>query len=218
MSLCLGHVPVLPWCPNIAGRNRCILCWTQNRWRCMKVEMIPKDKQISHANMLIKLSNAKAYLVENLVLWFPSNTCWDDLEIFRKSVCIILPPLLGVKNMQRCIEWLFLWLPALLRASCVLRLQIRGGFQWRHWCCCHSSKLCATETLQKLNQTICSWQSDGTWRENPPPLLEVKAPKMPTEETRNSRTPSWDIDVNAYDDLTSMSSLTCTPETKQLRS
>lgn len=31
----------------------------------MKVEMIPKDKQISHANMLIKLLNAKAYLVEN---------------------------------------------------------------------------------------------------------------------------------------------------------
>lgn len=31
----------------------------------MKVEMIPEDKHISPANMLIKLSNAKADLVEN---------------------------------------------------------------------------------------------------------------------------------------------------------
>lgn len=39
----------------------------------MKVEMIPKDKQISHANMLIKLSNAKAYLVENRLSY---ETIW----------------------------------------------------------------------------------------------------------------------------------------------
>lgn len=55
----------------------------------MKVEMIPKDKQISPANMLIKLSNAKADLVEN---WssYDFHQTRDDLEIFRFASFFLL--------------------------------------------------------------------------------------------------------------------------------
>lgn len=143
-----------------------------NRRMCRKVGMVPEDGQMGLGCMLIKLS--KANLVTNLQSFEslpPSSTASHHYRIIKKSVCIRLPLLVLTEKQSRTRQVAFLWLPMLLRASCIMWLHIRGSVQWQLWCHCHCHSHCKSPTKPSLDSLL------DLKRANPPLRLVIRAPR-----------------------------------------